>query len=58
MMRIFTPKFIEEAVRRRVLEQTTSEARGKFSDLPAGNLEALLSEAVVATRQAKTKKVK
>ncbi len=51
-------KFSEEAVRWRVLDQTMSEARSKFSDLPAGSLEALLSEAVVATRQAVPEKAK
>ena len=44
-------KFIEEAVKWRVLEQTMAEARGKFSDLPPEALDALLDEAVAATRQ-------
>jgi hypothetical protein len=45
-------KFIEDAVKWRVLEQTMAEARGKFSDLPPEALDDLLDEAVTATRQA------
>ena len=45
-------KFIEDAVRWRVLDQTIAEARNKFADIPAGELEALLDEAVAETRQA------
>jgi hypothetical protein len=45
-------KFIEEAVRWRVLDQTMAEARGKFADLPPNELEALLEEAVAVTRRA------
>ena len=44
-------KFIEEAVRWRVLDQTMAEAREKFADLPPAELEALLAEAVAATRE-------
>lgn len=44
-------KFIEEAVRWRVLDQTMAEAREKFADLPPAELEALLEEAVAATRE-------
>lgn len=44
-------KFIEEAVKWRVFEQTVAAARDKFADLPADSLEALLSEAVAAARQ-------
>ncbi|MFV3130288.1 ribbon-helix-helix domain-containing protein [Niveispirillum sp. KHB5.9] len=43
-------RFIEEAVKWRVLDQTMAEARGKFADLPADELDALLDEAVTATR--------
>lgn len=43
-------KFIEEAVKWRVLDQSMSEARGKFADLPADELQALLDEAVASTR--------
>lgn len=45
-------KFIEDAVKWRVLEQTMTEARGKFSDLPSEAVDDLLDEAVTATRQA------
>jgi len=45
-------KFIEEAVKWRVLEQTMAEARGRFSDLAPEALDSLLDEAVTATRQA------
>jgi hypothetical protein len=45
-------KFIEEAVKWRVLDQTMAEARGKFADMPPEELDALLDEAVVATRHA------
>jgi hypothetical protein len=45
-------KFIEEAVKWRVLDQTMAEARGKFADMPPDELDALLDEAVTAARQA------
>lgn len=44
-------KFIEDAVKWRVLDQTMAEARGKFADLSPRALEALIEEAVTATRQ-------
>ena len=44
-------KFIEEAVRWRVLDQTLAEARDKFADLPPDEAEALIDEAVAATRR-------
>jgi hypothetical protein len=44
-------KFIEEAVRWRVLDQTVAEARAKFADVPADELAAILDEAVTAARQ-------
>ncbi len=43
-------KFIEDAVKWRVLEQTMAEARGKFSDLSPEALESLVEEAVAASR--------
>lgn len=49
-------KFIEEAVRWRVLDQTISEVRGKFADLPAAEVEALIDEAVSSVRQTETSK--
>jgi hypothetical protein len=45
-------KFIEEAVKWRVLDQTMAEACGKFADMPPEELEALIDEAVAATRKA------
>lgn len=49
-------KFIEEAVRWRVLDQTISEVRGKFAELPAAEVEALIDEAVSSARQTETAK--
>jgi len=43
-------KFIEEAVKWRVLDRTVAEARSKFADLPAEELEALIEEAVASVR--------
>jgi hypothetical protein len=45
-------KFIEDAVKWRVLDQTMAEARSKFADLAPEDLDALIDEAVSATRQA------
>jgi len=42
-------KFIEDAVKWRVLEQTMAEARATFSDLAPETLDALIQEAVSAT---------
>ena len=42
-------KFIEDAVRWRVLDQTVAEARAGFADLPPDELQALLDEAVEAS---------
>jgi hypothetical protein len=39
-------KFIEEAVKWRVLDQTMTEARSKFADMPPAGLESLIDEAV------------
>jgi hypothetical protein len=44
-------KFIEDAVRWRILEQSMAEARGSFSDLAPEALDELIEEAVTATRQ-------
>ena len=46
-------KFIEEAVRWRVFNQTLKEARGKFSGMPSKKLESLISEAVAVVRKKK-----
>jgi hypothetical protein len=44
-------KFIEDAVRWRVLDRTVAEARGKFADMPPEALDALIEEAVAQTRR-------
>ena len=43
-------KFIEEAVKWRVFDQTLTEVREKFADLPAAELQSLIDEAVTAVR--------
>lgn len=48
-------KFIEEAVKWRVLDQTIAEARGQFADMPPEQLESLIGEAVAAARKANTR---
>lgn len=45
-------KFVEEAVKWRVLDQSVTEARSTFADLPPEDLQALLDEAVAAARAA------
>jgi hypothetical protein len=50
-------KFIVEAVKWRVLDQTIAEARGKFADMPAEELEAALGEAIAAVRATHTPKL-
>jgi len=47
-------KFIEDAVKWRVLDQTMAEARSKFSDLVPDALDSLIQEAVTATGAATT----
>lgn len=44
-------RFIEEAVKWRVLDQTITEARSKFEDMAPDELDALIEEAVAAARQ-------
>jgi len=44
-------KFIEEAVKWCVLDQTIAEARSRFAELPPGELDALIDEAVAAVRK-------
>ena len=48
-------KFIEEAVRWRVLDQTIAEARAKFADLSPEALDSLIEEAVTAASGANIK---
>jgi hypothetical protein len=43
-------KFIEEAVKWRVLDQTIAEAQARFADLPADTLQTTIDEAVAAAR--------
>jgi hypothetical protein len=43
-------KFIEEAVKWRVLEKTIKEARDQLNDFPAGTLQSLIDEASDAVR--------
>ncbi len=43
-------KFIEDAVKWRVFDQTLAEVRGKFADMPPEKLESLLADAVAAAR--------
>ncbi|MGC9995083.1 MAG: ribbon-helix-helix domain-containing protein [Terriglobia bacterium] len=43
-------KFIEEAVRWRVFDQTTVSARERFADLPANRLQKEIDQAVEAVR--------
>jgi len=45
-------KFIEEAVKWRVLDQTMVEARSKFADMPSEELGSVIDEAVGAARKA------
>lgn len=45
------PRFIEDAVKWRMLDQTLTEARAAFADLPPDELDRLLDEAVAATRE-------
>lgn len=44
-------KFVEDAVRWRVLDQTITEVRSKFADLPPEELEALIEEAISSARK-------
>jgi hypothetical protein len=50
-------KFVEDAVRWRVLDQTLTEVRSKFADLPPEELEALIEEAVSSARKTDTRKI-
>jgi hypothetical protein len=43
-------KFIEEAVKWRVFDQTVAETRAKFADMPAEDLQALIDEATAGVR--------
>ncbi len=43
-------KFVEDAVRWRVLDRTVSEAKSANANAPAGEIEATIAEAVQAVR--------
>ncbi|MCC5874283.1 MAG: hypothetical protein JJU22_17930, partial [Gammaproteobacteria bacterium] len=45
-------RFVEEAVRWRVLEETAEEVRARNEDLPADELEAAIDDAVREVRAA------
>lgn len=47
-------RFIEDAVKWRVLDQTIADTRRRFADLPLAELDAVVDEAVAAVRDAKT----
>jgi hypothetical protein len=44
-------KFVEDAVKWRVLDQTITEARGKFADLAQDEVQALVDEATGVVRE-------
>ena len=44
-------KFVEDAVKWRVLDHTMAEARAGFADLPSDAIKALADEAVATVRQ-------
>jgi len=43
-------KFIEEAVRGRMFDETVRSVRSKFADLPPDELQAMIDEACAAVR--------
>lgn len=51
-------KFIEEAVRWRMVDQTVAEARGKFADLSSEELVTMIGDAVAEARTGKALKAK
>jgi hypothetical protein len=44
-------KFSEESVRRRVFDQHLTEARAKFADVPANDLQVLIDEATQSIKK-------
>ncbi len=50
-------KFIEEAVKWRMLDRTMSEVGSKFADIPPAELESLIAEAVAAVRKGRAPKM-
>ena len=51
-------KFIEDAVRCRVVDQTVEEVRSQCANMPADAVEVLVNEAVTETRRAFKPKVR
>ena len=51
-------KFIEDAVRCRVVDQTFEEVRSQCANMPADAVEALVNEAVTETRRAFKPKIR
>lgn len=49
-------KFIEDAVKWRVLDQAMTEARDKFADMPSEALDSLIDAAVFDVRNARAAK--
>lgn len=47
-------KFVEEAVRWRVFDQTVAEVRAKFKDVPADELQTLIDEATASVQHEMT----
>ncbi|MBF0462648.1 MAG: hypothetical protein HQL87_14800 [Magnetococcales bacterium] len=43
-------QFIEESVRWRVFDQSLTEARAKFADLPADDLQTIIAEATQSVK--------
>ncbi len=46
-------KFVEDAVKWRLFDQTVNEVRQSFADMPADNLQNLIDEAVAIARKQK-----
>ena len=46
-------KFIEDAVKWRLFDQTVNEVRQAFADVPADELDNMIDEAVVSVRKEK-----
>jgi len=46
-------KFVEDAVKWRLFDQTVNHVRQAFADVPANDLQSLIDEAVVSVRKEK-----
>ena len=51
-------EFVEEAVKWRLFDQTVSEVRQAFADIPPNELDALIDEAVASVRKQKRRRQK